>query len=119
VKRFNSFPIAIALFAVLLVSAGAYFHNIDAHSYNVATDDVQPAAAAAMQPEPVCEPPQPQPEVALLEVAPVEATPSEEIAPVKNEPTPAPMRFRPPQPSGQVVCVEVQVEQVASSGSRN
>ena len=106
-KRFNSIPIAILLFAVLLVSAGAYFHNLDAHSTNMATVDARPVAVA----EPVCEIPVCETEVVLPEAA----VPTEMI-PGVNAPTPAPMIFR-PQPSGQVVCVEVEVEQMVSSGS--
>lgn len=82
VKRIDS--VAVGLVAVLLVSAGAYFHNMGA-------DDVQLAKPA----EPTMDTPPPEPTPAV----------------VKNEPTLAPMAFLPPPPRGQVIRVQVQVEQ--------
>ena len=102
-KQINSVSVAIALFAVLVVSAGAYFCNIDACSHKRATNDVRPAVVLERVSTP----------------ARGESTAiSEKVVPVKNEPTLAPMVFLPPQPNGQVVCVEVQVEHVVS-GSGN
>jgi hypothetical protein len=84
VKRINLVAVALGLVGVLLVSAGAYFHNMG-------VDDVQLAKPA----KPALDSPQPDP------------TP----AAVKNEPTLAPMAFLPPSPRGSVICVQVQIEQ--------
>jgi len=111
-KRFLSIPIAISLFAALLVSAGAYFQDLEANSHNAATVDARPVAASEPVEvvEPGCEVPVFDSEVVLPEAAmPVETIPG------VNAPTPAPMVFKPPQPNGQVVCVEVQVQQMASN----
>ena len=81
-KRIDLVAVALGLVAVLLVSAGVYFHNMG-------VDDVQLAKPA----EPAMDSPQPDPTPAV----------------VKNEPTLAPMAFLPPSPRGQVVCVQVQI----------